>query len=94
MFFAALSFATKFTSGFGVILGGIIIDLLAFPRGADPGTIDPDLLFRLGLVLGVIVPLVNLLPLALATRLETSPAVHAEVRRQLDERHERQTSAT
>jgi Na+/melibiose symporter-like transporter len=95
VFFAALSFASKFTSGFGVILGGIIIDLLAFPRGADPGTIDPDLLFRLGLVLGVIVPLVNLLPLALATRLETSPAAHAEVRRQLDERYaERQASVT
>ena len=89
MFFAALSFATKFTSGFGVILGGIIIDLLAFPRGADPGTIDPDVLFRLGIVIGVIVPLVNLLPLALATRLQTSREVHAEVRRQLDERHAR-----
>ena len=40
LFSAALSFVTKATSGFGILLAGAMIDLVAFPKQASPATID------------------------------------------------------
>jgi len=49
LFSAAISFVAKATSGFGVLLSGLLIDYVHFPKHASPLTIDPgvmrDLLF-------------------------------------------------
>ena len=52
LFFAARSFAGKTTSGVGTFLAGLMLDLIAFPKGAMPGEVDPWTIFKLGLVLG------------------------------------------
>jgi GPH family glycoside/pentoside/hexuronide:cation symporter len=52
LFFATQNFALKATSGIGIFLAGIALDLIAFPKDAKPGGVAPEVIFRLGLVLG------------------------------------------
>ncbi|MDH3644180.1 MAG: MFS transporter [Gammaproteobacteria bacterium] len=50
--YSARSFALKATAAIGGIFGGMALDLIAFPRQAPPGTVEPDVIFNLGLVAG------------------------------------------
>ena len=50
--FAASSFSRKVTSSFGVLIGGVILDVIHFPRGAVAGTVAPDTLWQMGLLQG------------------------------------------
>lgn len=52
LFFAARNFALKATSGIGVFLAGLTLDAVGFPEDAMPGAVDPDVIFRLGVVFG------------------------------------------
>jgi len=52
LFFAARTFAAKATSGIGAFFAGIALDLISFPRGATPGSVDPEVIFNLGLIYG------------------------------------------
>lgn len=85
MFFSALSFSTKSISGFGIFFGGLILDFLAFPRGASPGDVEPGLILNLGITLGVIVPLLHLIPIAIYSRYKLTREVVEGIRRELDE---------
>jgi Na+/melibiose symporter-like transporter len=86
MFNAALSFSGKAVSGLGTLLGGLIITLIAFPTQAEPADVAPDTIRRLGLVVGIAVPLLYLIPIALVTRYRITRERHAEIRAQLDAR--------
>jgi Na+/melibiose symporter-like transporter len=55
MFFGALSFSGKGASGIGNLLGGIGLDLIAFPNNAVPGEVGSDVLMRLGVLYGPVV---------------------------------------
>lgn len=55
IFFGALAFSGKAASGLGNLVGGIGIDLIAFPDGAVPGEVAGDVLVRLGLLYGPVV---------------------------------------
>lgn len=50
--FAARSFAVKATSSLGLIFGGALLDVIAFPRGALMGTVDSDTVWLLGFIAG------------------------------------------
>lgn len=50
--FAARAFAVKACSSFGLIVGGALIDLIRFPRGAAMGSVDPDVVWMLGFIAG------------------------------------------
>ncbi|MEQ8483067.1 MAG: MFS transporter [Pseudomonadales bacterium] len=65
LFFASRSFAQKATSGVGAFIAGIALDLISFPRGAAPGTIDPDVIWNLGFIYGPV--LMSFYVLALAS---------------------------
>jgi Na+/melibiose symporter-like transporter len=86
MFNAALSFSGKAISGVGIILGGLIITLIDFPTNANPGDVPADKIFLLGVVVGVGVPLLHLIPISLITRYRITREVHAEIRRELTRR--------
>ncbi len=86
MFNAALSFSGKAISGLGIILGGVIIELVALPTQATPAEVPPDTIFRLGLVVGVLLPLLYLIPIALWTRYRITREAHAEIQARLRER--------
>ena len=52
LFFAARTFAAKATSGVGTLFAGVALDIIDFPRGAQPGDVPADIIFDLGLVAG------------------------------------------
>jgi Na+/melibiose symporter-like transporter len=86
MFNAALSFSGKAVSGFGMLLGGLIIRLVAFPASVAPAAVPAGAIQRLGVVGGVLVPLLYVIPITLITRYRLTPVKHAETRAALDAR--------
>ncbi len=89
MFNAALSFSGKAVSGVGIVFGGMILSLIDFPRQAAPGEVPAEAITRLGIVLGLVVPTLYLVPIALITRYRITREAHAEIRAALDTRHGR-----
>lgn len=52
LFFATRNFALKASSGIGAFLAGLALQGIGFPEDAIPGSVDPGVVFRLGLVAG------------------------------------------
>ena len=50
VFFAAIAFAAKSTTGFGILASGLIIGAINFPAKARPGAVDPEIIRHLGLI--------------------------------------------
>jgi Na+/melibiose symporter-like transporter len=50
VFFAAIAFANKSTTGLGIFAAGLIVGAIHFPTGARPGTVPAEILRHLGLV--------------------------------------------
>lgn len=88
LFSGALSFAAKATSGFGIMLGGLLLEhVIAMPAGAKPETLDPAVMWRIGLVGGFGVPLFYVLPIVLLSFYDITRARHAVIREKLAARH-------
>jgi GPH family glycoside/pentoside/hexuronide:cation symporter len=64
LFFASRSFAQKATSGIGAFVAGMALDAISFPKGAAPGTVDPDTIWQLGFIYGPVLMVFYLLALA------------------------------
>jgi GPH family glycoside/pentoside/hexuronide:cation symporter len=90
MFNAALSFSGKAVSGVGTLLGGLIITLIAFPTNISPSEVPADSILRLGVVVGVGVPLLYVFPIGMITRYRITRERHAEIRAALDLRREQE----
>jgi Na+/melibiose symporter-like transporter len=87
VFAAALAFSGKATAGVGAIVAGFLLQrVVGWPLQADPRHIDPAIVTRLGLVTGILVPLLFLIPLALASRYSITRAKHMQTRQELDRR--------
>lgn len=80
MFNAALSFSGKAVSGIGIILGGVIIKSINFPTGVAPSAVPPEKIFHLGLVVGVLVPMLYVIPISLITRYRITREEHERIR--------------
>ncbi len=50
LFFAAIAFANKSTTGLGIFASGLIVGAVHFPTGAKPGSVPADIVRHLGLV--------------------------------------------
>jgi Na+/melibiose symporter-like transporter len=50
VFFAAIAFAAKSTTGFGIFASGLIVGAIHFPTGVKPGAVPPEIVRALGLV--------------------------------------------
>jgi Na+/melibiose symporter-like transporter len=62
--FSARSFGFKASAALSTVLGGIALDLIGFPRGAEFGEVSSEIIFRLGLVAGpptIVLGMLNLL---------------------------------
>jgi glycoside/pentoside/hexuronide:cation symporter, GPH family len=89
VFSAALSFSGKATSGVGVFVGGLVLQyLLQLPTGSRPATIDPALVLRLGVVAGIIIPLLNLFPFLIVRRYHLTRASYLRIRAELQTRRD------
>ena len=49
VFFAARAFVDKSVSGIGIFSSTVLLYLIGFPKGAQPGAIDPSVVRNLGL---------------------------------------------
>lgn len=88
IFYAARSFFAKASSGFGHLVAGIAIDIIDFPVGATPGTVDPDTILHLGLIDGPIAVIPGMVAVFFYAKYSLSRARLAEIQGQLAERHE------
>jgi glycoside/pentoside/hexuronide:cation symporter, GPH family len=77
--YAARAFAGKAASSIGIIVGGFVLDAIAFPKAAQPGTVDPDVIFRLGVAQGPGTSIFVMASLVLYTRYRLTKEAHADI---------------
>ena len=82
-FYAARSFFGKASSGLGHLFAGIAIDVISFPVGAEPGSVDADTIFRLGLIEGPIAIIPAFIAIYFYRKYDLSRERHAEIQAQL-----------
>jgi Na+/melibiose symporter-like transporter len=85
MFNAAFSFAIKASSGLGIVMGGFVISAIQFPTGLSPTEVPGEIISRLGLVVGIAIPLLHIIPIAMLTRYTLTREEHARIRGELDD---------
>ncbi len=86
LIFSARALIGKATIGFGTMLGGLALKAIEFPLKAVPGEIDPDVIFRLGLVEGPLTSVVSLTGLVFYLRYPLNRRRHEEIRTELAKR--------
>ena len=88
VFFGALSFAVKSSSGLGTLLAGVGLDLIAFPTQATPGSVDPETVRALGILYGPGIAVLAAIAITLLARYRIDREHHARTRAALDARRE------
>ena len=83
VFYAARTFSAKLTSALGHELAGAAVDLIGFPAGALPGSVDHRVLFRLGLIDGPIASLPALCAVFFYLRYRIDKRRRTEIQRAL-----------
>ena len=84
VFAAALSFSGKTTAGVGTLMAGLILQYaVGWPAKAVPGAVDGALIVRLGIIVGMMIPLLFFIPIALGSFYRLTRERHAQVREQL-----------
>lgn len=86
MFNAALSFSGKAASGIGIVGGGLLLNFIALPPQALPADVPADAITRLGISVGLILPVFYLIPIFLIRRYRISRKMHGEIRTELARR--------
>ena len=86
MFNSAIMFCIKATSGLGILFGGLILSLINLPVQAAPSSVPDETVFNLGFIVGICLPLLHIIPIMMIRRYKITRDVHADIRRQLDER--------
>ncbi len=93
IFFGSIAFSSKATSGFGNFIGGIGLDIISWPRGADIKTaadVPAETLVDLGILYGPVVAGFSIVSLWCYTHYNLDRKRHAEILRRL---HQRRQSA-
>jgi Na+/melibiose symporter-like transporter len=85
--YAARSFANKAVAAFGALVGGILLDLIAFPRGAVAGTVPGETLWWLGFVEGPASSIISLAGVLFYIRYRINRKRHAEIMAEIDRRN-------
>lgn len=89
IFYSARTFISKMTSGLGLLIGGIAIDIIGWPTGVKQGeAVDPDVIFNLGLIDGPVAAIPSLLAIFFYGSYRINKSRHAEVQKILRERRE------
>jgi glycoside/pentoside/hexuronide:cation symporter, GPH family len=87
VFAAALAFSGKATAGVGSIIAGFLLQqAVRWPTHPDAHHLDPHIVTRLGLVAGVLVPLLLFIPLTLGGQYRITRDKHRLTREELDRR--------
>lgn len=84
--YSARSFSGKATAALGAIVGGVLLDVISFPRGAVAGTVDPDIVWYLGFVEGPATSIISFCGVLFYLRYRIDRKRHAEIRAAIDAR--------
>jgi len=81
IFYSARTFVGKATSAFGLLIGGIAIDLIGWPTGVKSAAeVEPDVIFNLGLIEGPIAALPSVFAIYFYAKYRITKARHQEIR--------------
>ena len=86
VFMAAIAFVIKATSGVGGFIAGIALDVISFPTQAELGSVPPETLFSLGLVVGPGATMFIVASLFFMARYRLTRERHAEILEELEAR--------
>lgn len=88
--YSARSFFGKAAGALGHMIGGIMLDLIRFPLGANvrPGTVDPEIIWNMGLNYGVIATIPGLLAAVAYLRCKMNAELHDQILEKLGRKHE------
>ncbi|MEZ4334725.1 MAG: MFS transporter [Myxococcota bacterium] len=85
--FSARTFVVKAAQSIGVVLGGLTLDAIRFPKNAEMDAVSSEVLWRLGLAQGLVASSLTLLGVVLYARYRLDRARHASILAQLATRH-------
>ena len=88
VYYAATTFTRKVTQGIGVAAAGAMLSFVAFPEGAEPGSVPDDTLWQLGALYAPSLLLLYLGALYCISRYRIDKAGHEENLRRLRENAE------
>lgn len=91
IYFSFISFTTKGVSGFGALFAGFIIDAIGLPAKAVPGTVDPAVVFKLGLIIGPIIGTLWIIPLFIILSRKMTKERQQEIRELIRRRKKKET---
>jgi Na+/melibiose symporter-like transporter len=86
--YAARAFANKAAGALGLVVGGIILDLIAFPKQAILGTVPDDIIWNLGFFVGPATSVFSIASLFFFWFYRIDQRRHAEIIAQLAARKE------
>ena len=80
IFYSARTFVGKATGAFGLLIGGIAIDLIGWPTGVKSAAeVDPGVIFNLGLIEGPIAALPSVFAIYFYAKYRITKARHQEI---------------
>jgi len=83
MFYAALTFSEKAVGSIGIATSGFLIAALQLPKNSVPGELDAEVVFNMGLVAGVLIPLFYIIPIYLIRFYNITRERHREIQAQI-----------
>lgn len=86
IFFGALAFSGKASSGLGHGIAGVALDLIGFPANADRGSVSPEVIHRLGMVFGPGTILILIIGVVYFARYQLTAARVSEMQKVLEQR--------
>lgn len=88
--YSTRAFANKAAVALGTVLGGVVLDLVAFPESADYGTVPADVIWNLGFFVGPATSVFTLAAVCLFLLYRIDKARHARIVAALGARGRRQ----
>jgi Na+/melibiose symporter-like transporter len=86
MFMSTIAFTGKATSGLGGFFAGIALEIIQFPTNAEAGSIDPEKVYNLGMLVGPGLMVFFIITLFFLSRYDISRERFAEIQNILVER--------
>jgi Na+/melibiose symporter-like transporter len=83
VFVAANMFVQKAVSGFGIFASSLLLGAVGFPRDAQPGAVDPAVIWRLGFLFVTVIVTVYAIAIGFLTSYRISRESHEENLRRL-----------
>jgi Na+/melibiose symporter-like transporter len=87
IFFGAIAFSGKASSGLGHLIAGVAIDLIHFPEKAVPGEVAPEIVHHLGILYGPGIFLLGMVAFIFLVRYSLTRERVAEIQKVLADRH-------